>query len=73
MNRIQASKVGIEKEPHVIKSNIMECVEQGRYCQGKFIATREGQTDTCMKCMEMLDGEMPKRIEIEGGYKMKWS
>lgn len=73
MSKIQASKVGIEKEPHVIKSNIVECVEQGRYCQGKFIATREGQTDTCIKCMEMLDGEIPKLIEIEGAKKMTWS
>jgi len=62
----KANKVGLIKNPHIIVSNIVECVEKGRYCQGKFIATRVGQVDTCLKCTEMLEGELPERFEIKG-------
>lgn len=46
-----------------LKSHIVECIEKGRYCMGKFIPTRVGQTDTCIKCMKMLDGEVPPLIK----------
>jgi len=36
------------------RSNVVVCVEQGRYCMNRFIPTRKNQTDTCIKCMEML-------------------
>lgn len=39
------------------RSKVVECVEQGRYCMKKFIPIRRGQTDTCIKCMDML-GEL---------------
>lgn len=62
----KANKVGLVKRPHIIVSNIVECVEKGRYCHGKFIPTRIGQTNTCLKCMQMLEGELPERFEIKG-------
>ena len=36
---------------------IVECVEKSRYCLKKFVPTRPGQTDTCIRCLEML-GEL---------------
>ena len=42
-----------------VKSIIVECVEQGRFCMKRFIPTRVGQTDTCIRCIDMLDGEIP--------------
>jgi hypothetical protein len=66
MSRKQAQNVGLIKGEYAMKSNIVECIEKGRYCQGKFIITRVGQTDTCMKCMEMFDGVIPRKIEIKG-------
>ena len=38
-------------------SNVVECTEQSRYCLKRFIPTRPGQTDVCIKCLEML-GEL---------------
>ena len=46
-------------KPIKIKNEIIECSEQGRYCLKKFIPTRVGQTDTCIKCLMMLDDEIP--------------
>ena len=40
-----------------MSTNVVECAEQGRYCMKKFIPTRPGQTDTCIRCLEML-GEL---------------
>ena len=48
-----------------MKQPIIQCVEQGRYCMGKFIPSRKGQTDTCIKCMMMLDGELPPLVECK--------
>lgn len=50
--------IGLRPAPHTRKNEIIECAEQGRYCMKKFIRTRYGQTDTCIKCMAMLDGTL---------------
>jgi hypothetical protein len=51
---------------------MIECVEQGKYCMKRFLVTRQGQTDTCLKCMEMLDGEAPPLLE-KLTKKTKWN
>lgn len=53
MRNEQEKRFAVDK-PIKLKSQVVECAEQGRYCMKKFIPTRPGQTDTCIKCMEML-------------------
>jgi len=55
---MKANEIGIVAKEHKLHNNVVTCVEQGRYCMNKFIPTRLGQTDTCIKCMQML-GEEP--------------
>lgn len=44
-----ANKRFATDKPIKIKTPIIECSEQGRYCMKKFIRTRYGQTDMCIK------------------------
>jgi len=53
-----ANKRFATDKPIKIKTSIVECVEQGRFCMQKFVPTRPGQTDTCLKCMQMLGVEI---------------
>ena len=60
-----ANKRFATDKPIKIKNTIIECSEHGRHCMGKFIKTRYGQTDVCIKCMEMLDGYVPPIIKCK--------
>lgn len=53
-------------------TNAIDCVEQGRYCLKRFIPTRVGQTDTCVRCMQMLYGEVPEMKSVDKKHKL-WS
>jgi len=66
---IKVRDLGLRPSPHIIKNEVIECAEQGRYCMKKFIRTRYGQTDTCIKCMEMLDDYIPPIIKCKN---TKW-
>ena len=55
----KANEIGMVTKQHKMRSSVVECTEKGRYCMGKFIPTRQGQTDMCIKCIMMLDGEIP--------------
>ena len=72
MDRIKYIKIKETIEEHKPSNNVVECVEKGRFCMGKFIPTRNGQTDTCLKCMEML-GEEPPLIIKKRSSKNIWS
>ena len=69
---MKANEIGIVAKEHRLSSNVVTCVEQGRYCMNKFIPTRLGQTDTCIKCMQML-GEEPKLKTVKRSNKNIWS
>lgn len=69
----QAHEIGMVSTPHKLSNKIIDCAEKGRNCQGKFLITRVGQTDTCIKCMQMLEGEAPEIIRITRNTKNIWS
>lgn len=69
----QAQEIGMIATPHKLSNKIVTCVERGRDCQGKFLVTRVGQTDTCIKCLQMLDGEAPAIIKTTRSSKNIWS
>ena len=55
----KANEIGMVTKQYEMRSSVVECTEKGRYCMGKFTPTRPGQTDICIKCLEMLDDLQP--------------
>lgn len=63
---MKANEIGIIGTAHEITSSIVRCTEQGRNCQNLFIPTRVGQKNICLKCLLMLEGELPEIKKCKG-------
>lgn len=69
----QAKDIGVNGTAHETINDIINCTERGRNCLGKFIRTRAGQENVCIKCLIMLNDEVPPMVKRPTGKRNYWS